>query len=152
MPRATFHGRKIESRGGIPLSSVEQVAAAGERSSSRLTPPAASETKMDDESRARKIGAVAGTLVQQVMELGLTWDEAVAAFRLAAKAAAQAAVSAGEHTNEDCVAIAREGLNEAFVQEVRVVVAISSPANVNGDTENNPLLAIAHRRHAGKLH
>jgi len=42
---------------------------------------------MTDELRA-KIGTVAGKLVQEAMATGLTWDEIVAAFGLAAKATA----------------------------------------------------------------
>lgn len=106
---------------------------------------------MDDETR-QKIGQAAGQLVQQVMELGLTWDESVTAFGLAAKAAAQAAASAGLHSDQDCVAIAGERLNEAFAQEIRVIVAIDEFAAVSDEADSNPLLAIAHRRHMGKLH
>ncbi|WP_321867485.1 hypothetical protein [Paraburkholderia tropica] len=106
---------------------------------------------MNDENR-EKIGSVAGQFVQQAMELGLTWDEAVAAFGLAAKAAAQAAASTSENSNEDCVALARQRLDEAFAIDVRVVVTIDEARHVGGDAQDNPLLATAHRRQGSKLH
>ncbi|MBB2984258.1 hypothetical protein FHX57_007388 [Paraburkholderia tropica] len=106
---------------------------------------------MDNETRA-KIGSVAGQLVQQAMELGLTWDEAVAAFGLAAKAAAQAAESSGGKANEDCVAIARQRLDDAFALDVRVIVTIAESEPARGDVQDNPLLATARRRHGGRLH
>jgi len=106
---------------------------------------------MDSETRAR-IGSAAGWFVQQAMELGLTWDEAVAAFGLAAKAAAHAAASTGDNANEDCVAIGRQRLEEAFESDVRVVMSIADPEHGSEDTQDNPLLAIAQRRNAGRLH
>ncbi|QBR04147.1 hypothetical protein [Paraburkholderia pallida] len=104
---------------------------------------------MDDELTT-KIGLVAGKLVQQVMECGLTWDEAVAAFGLAAKASAEAAASAGN--GEDCIELARRRLEEAFAQEVRVTISEAGSETTSAEVEDNPLLATAHRRHAAKLH
>ncbi|HTR07210.1 MAG TPA: hypothetical protein VMJ11_11250, partial [Paraburkholderia sp.] len=75
---------------------------------------------MDNELMT-KLGLVAGKLAQQVMELGLTWDEAVGAFGLAAKASAEAAASAGDR--EDCVEFARRKLEEAFAQDVRAIIS-----------------------------
>jgi Na+/alanine symporter len=106
---------------------------------------------MDNETR-EKIGSAAGQFVQQAMELGLTWDEAVAAFGLAAKAAAHAAASTSDDTNENCVAIARQRLDDAFATDVRVVVTIADSEHVGDDVQDNPLLATAHRRHGGRLH
>jgi hypothetical protein len=101
------------------------------------------------EELATKIGHVAGKLVQQVMESGLTWDEAVAAFGLAAKASAEAAASAGN--GEDCVEFARRRLEEAFAQDVRVVISEAGSKARSAEIEENPLLATARRRQAGKL-
>ncbi len=106
---------------------------------------------MDDET-GEKIGAVAGRLVQQIIELGLTWDEAVTAFGLAARATAQAAASAGADPGEDCVAIARQQLMEAFGFNVRVIVTTNQPDGANNEENDNPLLATALRRHGSKLH
>ncbi|WP_028218874.1 hypothetical protein [Paraburkholderia oxyphila] len=104
---------------------------------------------MDDEL-ATKIGLVAGKLVQQVMECGLTWDEAVAAFGLAAKASAGAAASAGN--GEDCIDLAWRRLEEAFEQDVRVVISEAGSKARGVEAEANPLLATARRRHATRLH
>ena len=104
---------------------------------------------MDDELSTR-IGLVAGKLVQQAMACGLTWDEAVAAFGLAAKTSATAAVSAGN--GEDCIEFARRRLEEAFAQDVRVIIAEAGSKAGSAEVEDNPLLATAHRRHPGKLH
>ncbi|HKR42543.1 MAG TPA: hypothetical protein VJU59_23210 [Paraburkholderia sp.] len=106
---------------------------------------------MDSETRA-KIGSAAGHFVQQAIELGLTWDEAVSAFGLAAKAAAHAAASTSDNANEDCVAIARQRLDDAFASDVRVVVTVSDLEHVTENSQDNPLLATAHRRHGGRLH
>ena len=106
---------------------------------------------MDNEA-GEKIGSAAGKFVQQAMELGLTWDEAVTAFGLAAKAAANAAASTSENASEDCVAIAHQRLEEAFATEVRVVLTIAGSERISEDLQDNPLLATAHRRHGGRLH
>jgi hypothetical protein len=106
---------------------------------------------MDDE-RWTKIGLVAGKLVQQVMENGLSWDEAVAAFGLAAKASAQAAASAADGSDDDCVEFARRRLEEAFNQDVRVIVTETGSAEPSAEVEDNPLLATARRRQTGRLH
>lgn len=106
---------------------------------------------MDEENR-EKIGSAAGQFVQHAMELGLTWDEAVTAFGLAAKAAAQAAASTSENVKEDCIALARQRLDEAFAIDVRVVVTIDEAGHVGDDAQENPLLATAHRRQGSKLH
>ncbi|HKR39386.1 MAG TPA: hypothetical protein VJU59_06805 [Paraburkholderia sp.] len=104
---------------------------------------------MDDEIMT-KIGLVAGKLVQQVMEFDLTWDEAVAPFGLAAKASAKAAASAGD--GEDCVEFARWQLEEAFAQDVRVIISEVRSKASSAEVEDNPLLATARRRQAAKLH
>ena len=56
-----------------------------------------------------KIGLFVDRLVREAMvESGLTWDEAVAAFGLAAKGTAIAATKSGDGSTEDCVAHARK--------------------------------------------
>ncbi|PVX85680.1 hypothetical protein [Paraburkholderia unamae] len=106
---------------------------------------------MDDERKAR-IGAIAGKLVQEVMLTGLTWDEAVAALGLAAKETAQAAASAGHAPASECLALARRCFEDAFAQEVHVVIADGSAQRRDADSDENPLLATARRRQTSKLH
>lgn len=102
-----------------------------------------------DNDAWEKAGSAAGKFVQQAMDLGLTWDEAVTAFGLAAKAAAKAAASTSDN---DCVAIAKQKLEEAFATKVRVVVTIADSEQISEELQSNPLLATAHRRHGGRLH
>ena len=104
---------------------------------------------MDDKLKA-KIGVIAGKLVQEAMTTGLTWDEIVAAFGLAAKATARAAASAGHAPAAECVALARRRFEEAFAQDVNVVVVDGGAPK--RDAEDNPLLATARRRQSSKLH
>lgn len=106
---------------------------------------------MDDELWT-KIGLVAGKLVQQVMENGLSWDEAVAAFGLAAKASAESAASAADDGDDDCVEFARRRLEEAFSQDVRVIVTEASSTERSAEVEDNPLLATARRRQTARFH
>ncbi|WP_157131266.1 hypothetical protein [Burkholderia pseudomallei] len=70
-----------------------------------------------------KIGLFVDRLVQQAMNSGLTWDEAVAAFGLAAKATAAVAAQAGDGSAENCEAHARKRFEESFAQNVTVVLA-----------------------------
>ncbi|MEX3985997.1 hypothetical protein AB4Y45_44820 [Paraburkholderia sp. EG287A] len=106
---------------------------------------------MDDDLR-EKIGAVAGKLVQDAMATGLTWEEIVVAFGLAAKATAQAAASAGDAPASECVARARICFEGAFSLDVHVVIADGSAPERNAEADDNPLLATARRRQASKLH
>ncbi|MEI7297393.1 hypothetical protein [Paraburkholderia tropica] len=106
---------------------------------------------MDDET-GEEVAAIAGKLLQQAIELGLAWDEAVAAFGLAAKAAALAAANAGADPGGDCVSIARQQLMAAFELDVRVIVATNLPDRAEAEADDNPLLATALRRHGSKLH
>ncbi|CAB3807787.1 hypothetical protein LMG28688_06616 [Paraburkholderia caffeinitolerans] len=106
---------------------------------------------MNDQLRA-KIGAVAGKLVQEAMTTGLTWEEIVAAFGLAAKATAQAAASAGDAPADECVARARSCLEDAFAQDVHVVIADGGAPSGDAEADENPLLATARRRHMSRLH
>ncbi|WP_322095518.1 hypothetical protein [Paraburkholderia bannensis] len=106
---------------------------------------------MEDEIRDR-IGPVAGQLVRQMLELGLSWEEAVCAFGLAARASAQLAASAGGLDADGCMAMARERFDDAFAQDVRVVVTtVDVNENASGE-DSNPLLVTARRRRSGKLH
>lgn len=99
-----------------------------------------------------KAGELVERFIEEAISSGLTWDEAVAVFGLAAKASAQAAAAAGEGTEVECVAHARERFQEAFAQDVQVVVADSSCAALDENTGDNALLATARRRQAHKYH
>lgn len=88
--------------------------------------------------------------VDDAISSGLTWDETVAVFGLAAKSLAYAAAAAGEAAVEDCIAHARKRLDEAFAQDVKVIVA--EPAAPGAEARDNALLATARRRQTTKPH
>lgn len=91
-----------------------------------------------------KIGVFAAKLAQDAMASGLTWDEAVAAFGLAAKAMAIVAVQAGDGGSENREAYARRRFEEAFAQNVSVIVARSDLTQLraaNADAEARALVA-----------
>ncbi|WP_234775548.1 hypothetical protein [Paraburkholderia tropica] len=96
-------------------------------------------------------GAIAGKLAQQMIELGLTWSEAVALLGLAAKTIVLAAAAASGEDPHRFVEKGRRQLLGAFEREVRVVVKSRAPAG-NDDDPSNPLLATARRRANSKLH
>jgi hypothetical protein len=91
-------------------------------------------------------------IIEEAISSGLTWDEAVAVFGLAAKASAQAAAAAGEGTQADCVAYARKRFEEAFAQEMRVVVDDRSAAAPDPTVGDDALLASIRRRQGLKPH
>lgn len=86
------------------------------------------------------------------MTTGLTWDEAVAVFGLAAKATAQAAARMGAGTPARCVTLAHVRFEDAFSQDVRVVVSVSGAPQRHEDSADHSLPATAHRRHAANVH
>lgn len=106
---------------------------------------------MDGENNTN-IGAVVSQLLLQMIELGLTWEQAVAVFGIAAKALAQAAASANGKEVTDYEDIARQGLLEAFDHEVNVVVTNAGSEQNENEREGNALLAIARRRNNRKYH
>ena len=75
------------------------------------------------ENVERKMNRFVLKLVQDAIASGLTWDEAVAAFGVAARATAAAAFAAGDGSQEVCIAHGRKRLEEGFVQKVEVFVA-----------------------------
>lgn len=101
--------------------------------------------------RAKAAGLVE-RFVGEAISAGLTWDEAVAVFGLAAKASVQAAAAAGEGSEGDCLTHARNLLEEALAQDVRVVVAHDPTALHDAAVGDNALLATARRRQAIKHH
>ncbi|WP_321867344.1 hypothetical protein [Paraburkholderia tropica] len=105
---------------------------------------------MNDENRM-KPGVIAGELAQQLIELGLSWNDAIGVFGLAAKAIAQAAAAADDGEPEKFVVKGRRHLLDAFDREVRVVITPLDPAG-NDEVRSNSLLATARRRAQTKLH
>ncbi|WP_430231448.1 hypothetical protein [Paraburkholderia tropica] len=105
---------------------------------------------MNDQNRMNA-GAIAGELAQQMIELGLSWSDAIGIFGLAAKAIAQAAAAADEGEPGKFVVKGRRQLLDAFDREVRVVIAPPDSAG-NDEVQSNPLLATARRRGQTKLH
>ncbi|MEX3917941.1 hypothetical protein AB4Y43_17115 [Paraburkholderia sp. BR10872] len=97
-----------------------------------------------------KAGELVERFIDEAISSGLTWDEAVAVFGLAAKASAQAAAAAGEGPEADCVAHARKRFEEAFAQPLHVVVAATPATSVDAAASDNALLATAHRRQVVK--
>jgi len=102
-----------------------------------------------------KIARLASKLVHEAMGAGLHWDDAVAAFGLAAKLAARtAAALGGPLTVEDLEALARDRFEEAFAQKVQVVVAMSDMSQLREaykDVDADALLANCNVK-AFKLH
>jgi hypothetical protein len=90
--------------------------------------------------------------IEEAITTGLTWDEAVAVFGLAAKASAQAAAAAGEGTETECLAHARQRFEEVFAQQVHVVVADASVSSLDAAAGDNALLTTANRRPVHKHH
>ncbi|MEM5406205.1 hypothetical protein [Paraburkholderia unamae] len=90
--------------------------------------------------------------VGEAIASGLTWDEAVVVFGLAAKASAISAAEAGDGDLAECVAHAHARFQEAFAQEIHVVVADSAMALPDAASGDNALLATARRRQTQKHH
>lgn len=92
---------------------------------------------MNDET-CMKAGAIAGELAQRMIELGLSWSDAIGVFGLAAKAIAQAAVAADDGEPEKFVVKGRRQLLDAFDREVRVVI---TPPDSAGNDEVQSIAA-----------
>lgn len=79
-----------------------------------------------DNSRVDRLGALAAHVVEHALASGLSWEEAIVAFGIAAKAiAAQAAVQ-GTGTMEACVAHAANRLQFGMDQGPDVLKAYLS--------------------------
>lgn len=75
--------------------------------------------------KQQQITALAAQLVQFAMASGLTWDETIGAFGLAAKALADGASREGDGPLYDCVAHAQKRFAEGIAQPVQLVFAAS---------------------------
>lgn len=71
------------------------------------------------------IGQFVDRLVRDAMESGLSVNEVVTAFGIAAKATAIAVAKLGDGNVEDCIELARKRFEEAFDHKVSVVLAQS---------------------------
>lgn len=90
-----------------------------------------------------KMSFFVGKLVQDAMASGLTWDEAVAAFGVAAKVTAHAASNEGDGSAEECLAHARKRFEEGFAQHMQVVFARADMSQLRehlNDADANALL------------
>ncbi len=74
-------------------------------------------------SKNQQIGQLAATIIQSGMASGLTWDESIAAFGIAAKVLADAAAKDGDGASADCHAHAQKRFAEGFAQNVSVSFA-----------------------------
>ncbi len=73
-------------------------------------------------NKVQKIGALANKVMQEAMNSGLTWDESVAAFGVAAKAISDFASKNGDGVVESCHAHAKMRFEEGFSQLAEVVI------------------------------
>jgi hypothetical protein len=99
-----------------------------------------------------KAGTIAGRLAQQMIDLGLTWSEAVVILGLAAKAIAQAAAAtADEGEPGRFIDKGRSQLLGAFDHEVRLVIKAPDTRR-NDEVQSDPQLEITRSSKAIKLH
>jgi hypothetical protein len=76
-----------------------------------------------DDARIDKLGALTAHVVEQALASGLTWDEAIVAFGIAAKAIAARAADQGVGTMEQCAALAERRLKSGMDQGSNVLQA-----------------------------
>jgi sorbitol-specific phosphotransferase system component IIBC len=79
-----------------------------------------------DEARVDKLGTLAAHVVEQALVSGLTWEEALLAFGIAAKAMASKAASQGVGTLEQCTVQAERRLKSGMDQSADVLRAYLS--------------------------
>jgi hypothetical protein len=79
-----------------------------------------------DGARVDKLGALAAHVVEQALASGLSWDEAILAFGIAAKAMAAKAAQQGVGTVEQCAVQAERRLKSGMDQSADVLRAYLS--------------------------
>lgn len=79
-------------------------------------------------NKRQQIGGLAAQLVQSGVASGLTWDETVAAFGVAAKVLADGAAKEGDGSKADCHRYAQKRFAEGFAQNIEVFFAGAAPA------------------------
>ena len=76
-----------------------------------------------DGERVERLGALTAHVVEQALASGLSWDEAVLAFGIAAKAIAARAADQGSGSIEQCAALAERRLKSGMEQSADVLRA-----------------------------
>lgn len=76
-----------------------------------------------DAARVDKVGTLTAHLVEHALASGLTWDEAIFAFGIAAKAIAARASDQGAGTAEQCTALAERRLKTGMDQSADMLRA-----------------------------
>ena len=81
--------------------------------------------KLDNMDRARvdRLGALTAHIVEHALASGLTWDEAILAFGIAARALAMKASDQGAGTPGQCAAQAERRLKSGMTQSADVLRA-----------------------------
>jgi hypothetical protein len=79
-----------------------------------------------DNARVDKLGALAAHVVEHALASGLSWDEAILAFGIAAKAMAAKAATQGVGTVEQCAVQAERRLKSGMDQSADVLRAYLS--------------------------
>jgi hypothetical protein len=79
-----------------------------------------------ENSRVDRLGALAAHVVEEALASGLSWDEAIIAFGIAAKAIASKAADAGNGSRADCIAHAQGRLQYGMDQGADVLRAYLS--------------------------
>lgn len=88
--------------------------------------------------RTKALEMLAGQMLAASMGANVTWDEAVAAFGLAAKALATKAAAEGDGTPESCQSLAKKRLDESFARDVQVAFACSDIATLRAAYQGEP--------------
>jgi hypothetical protein len=76
-----------------------------------------------DKARVERLGALAAHVVEHALASGLSWDEAVLAFGIAAKAIAARASDQGSGSMEQCAGLAERRLKAGMDQSADVLRA-----------------------------
>ena len=76
-----------------------------------------------DGGRVDKLGALAAHVVEQALASGLSWDEAIMAFGVAARALAAKAAEQGAGPLDQCAALAERRLKTGLDQGADVLRA-----------------------------
>jgi predicted signal transduction protein with EAL and GGDEF domain len=76
-----------------------------------------------DDARVGKVGALTAQIVAQALASGLSWDEAIVAFGVAARAMAARAADGGVGSIEQCAALAERRLKSGMDHSAEVLRA-----------------------------
>ena len=76
-----------------------------------------------DGARVDRLGALAAHVVENALASGLSWDEAILAFGIAAKAIAAKASDQGGGSPQQCAALAERRLKSGMEQSADVLRA-----------------------------